>query len=397
MLHPPLLALVAATLLPAEAHGFVPAPAHGTLPRRAVLLGTPAAAVLTAAAPPAAALSSLPFEHSLTSVDIAGAVIPVAVWRPRKTAPTTAAPPPPPPYPYKIDIGKIAAKLRVGWLSWLPTFDYALPCGAVAAAPLLSSDGSGFGRARDGDAILFAHGFLGSVYDFAHAAEALAADGFTVIAPELPESLCASYIPPDGLGREEIIAAARELVGAEEGARWGIFGHSAGAGSSLLQPGEYRLGRAAFAGGAGRIARYASRDPLFLCSSNGDGCNRFMGLGADADLRPLLTADDGPTTTTLFTSLDEAYASPREAPPPRGAFVFADDNSPAPLPSHISFLWSEVDDAMVSLLSPLLPLAKALGLFLLDFDVYRENRDAERTAAALVPALRRFFLVSSAR
>ena len=78
-----------------------------------------------------------------------------------------------------------------------------------------------------------------------------------------------------------------------------------------------------------------------------------------------------------------------------GAFVFAGDNSPAPLPNHISFLWSEVDDAMVSLLSPLLPVAKALGLFLLDFDVYRENRDAEQTAALLVPALRRFFLSSS--
>ena len=49
--------------------------------------------------------------------------------------------------------------------------------------------------------------------------------------------------------------------------------------------------------------------------------------------------------------------------------------------------------------SALLPLWRlagfALGLFLLDFDVYRENRDAEQTAAALVPALRRFFLSSS--
>ena len=36
---------------------------------------------------------------------------------------------------------------------------------------------------------------------------------------------------------QEIIAAARELVGAP--GRWGIFGHSAGAGSSLLQPGEW--------------------------------------------------------------------------------------------------------------------------------------------------------------
>ena len=50
---------------------------------------------------------------------------------------------------------------------------------------------------------------------------------------------------------------------------------------------------------------------------------------------------------------------------------------------------------MVSLLSPLIPVAKALGLFMLDFDVYCENLDAEQTAAALVPALRRFFLTSS--
>eukprot|EP00908_Phaeocystis_cordata_P017072 Transcript_28407.p2 GENE.Transcript_28407~~Transcript_28407.p2 ORF type:complete len:235 (-),score=70.73 Transcript_28407:46-750(-) len=229
----------------------------------------------------------------------------------------------------------------------------------------------------------------------------------------------ATCLPPNT--GEEIIAAARELV--PTSGRWGIFGHSAGAGSSLLQPGEYRLGRAAFAGGAGRMAQarhprlacaspppdlrpisapgpraaqYASKDPLFLCSSNGDGCNRFMGLGEEADLRPLLAAP-GPSgqPTTLFASLADAYAAPERRPPPRAAFVFASDNSPAPLPNHISFLWSEVDDAMVSLLSPLLPLAKALGLFLLDFDVYRENRDAEQTAAALVPALRRFYLSSS--
>ena len=324
------------------------------------------------------------FQLSITSVEISGAVIPVAIWHPAAAGSTEL----PPSYPYSIDIGKIAAKLRIGWLGWLPKFDYALPCGASAPAPL-----EGFGRARDGDAILFAHGFLGSVYDFAHAAEALAADGFIVVAPELPESLCASYIPPDGLGREEIITAARELIDAP--GRWGIFGHSAGAGSSLFQPGHYRLGRAAFAGGAGRIAAYASSDPLFLCSSNGDGCNQFMGLGAEADLRPILAAaGPGEQETTLFASLGDAYASPKR-PPKRGAFVFASDNSPAPLPNHISFLWSEVDEAMVSLLSPLLPLAKALGLFLLDFDVYVANRDAEQTAAALVPALRRFFLSSS--
>ena len=71
--------------------------------------------------------------------------------------------------------------------------------------------------------------------------EALARDGFTVLAPELPESLAASYQDDDGiLTREKIIEASRELVG---GQRWGIFGHSAGAGSALRQPGSYTLGR----------------------------------------------------------------------------------------------------------------------------------------------------------
>ena len=46
---------------------------------------------------------------------------------------------------------------------------------------------------------------------------------------------------------------------------------------------------------------------------------------------------------------------------------------------------------MVRLLSPLIPVAKALGLFLLDFDVYTERRDAEPTARLVVPAVRRFF------
>ena len=356
---------------------------HGgrTVTRRAVLSAPTVVAV--ASSPAGAGMSAL-FSHTLTAVQVSGVSIPVAIWRPVDDTSKNQIPAA---YPYKIDIGKIAAKLRVRWLSWLPSFDYALPCGAAMAAPL-----AGFPRAREGDCILFAHGFLGSVYDFAHAAEALAADGFTVVAPELPESLSAGYIPPDGLDRTTIIAATRELVGASS--RWGIFGHSAGAGSALMQPETYVLGRGCFAGGAGRFGSYerSAREPLFVCSSNGDGCNSFMGL-ADPDLRRIFEADGA---TVLFQSLPDAYATPAR-PPARAAFVFAADNSPAPLPCHISFLWNEVDDAMISLLSPLLPLAKALGLFLLDFDVYRENQDAKATAALLVPALRRFFLANSAR
>ena len=372
---------------------FVPAP-KAAVDRRQVL----AAPLLTSMAAAVSASSTAPtteraFTHSLTSVAVAGVSIPVAVWRPATTfaAPAT--------YPYKIDIGKIAKKLRVGWLGWLPSFSFDLPCGAVTAA----SPPAGFARARDGDCLLFAHGFLGSIYDFAHAAEAMAADGFTVVAPELPESLSASFIPPDGLGREEIIAAARELIdsgadgsgsggdgsGGAPKRRWGIFGHSAGAGSALNQRGDYSLGRAALAAGLRR--GYDSRDPIFLCCSDGDGCNAFMARSG-YDLRSAI-ADGGFTT---FGSISEAYASPSRRPPSRASFIFSDENTPAPLPCHISFLWSEVDEAMASLLTPFLPLAKALGLFLLDFDVYLETRDAEKTAAQVVPALRRFFLSNSA-
>ena len=202
--------LALATLLSAHALGFTP---DRRLPRRAVLLAAPAISATPAMSSTDGSSSGSSskigsssgggggtacFAFSLTSVEISGVTIPVAIWRPAAAGSAVL----PPSYPYSIDIGKIAAKLRIGWLGWLPKRDSALPCGAAPPAPL-----EGFGRARDGDAILFAHGFLGSVYDFAHAAEALASDGFTVVAPELPESLCASYIPPDGLGREATLAA----------------------------------------------------------------------------------------------------------------------------------------------------------------------------------------------
>jgi len=332
------------------------------------------------------------FSHELTSVSVsvpgpAGTLqaveVPVAIWRPSAgtgTAPASGT------YPYKIDIGKIAVKLKVGFLGFLPSFPSALPIGAEPYAPL-----AGFSSAQPGDHLMFTHGFLGSVYDFAHAAEQLAGDGFTVVAPELPESLSASYIPPEGMGREEIIKATRELAESKASGttRWGIWGHSAGAFSALSQPGEFSLGRACFAGGAGRLTNMTVSDPLFIVSSNGDGCNKFMAKGV-VDLRTMIA--DG--RTTMFENMDSAYAAPGKRPM-RGAFIFADDNTPAPLPNHISFLWTGVNEAMINLLSPLLPIAKALNLFLLDFDVYMENRDGDRTAADLVPAMRRFFLSGS--
>ena len=361
--------LLAALLLTIDVFVVHPAP---IVTRRAFVTSISATS-LAAEAPPVT--TQCAFAHSTTTVDVDGCSIPVAMWKP---TPFGAAAPPP--YPYCINIGKIAAKLRVGWLGWLPSQNFPLVGGGdTGMTP------TGFASAPPNSYVLFAHGFLGSVYDLAHVAEALASDGFTVVAPELPESLTAGFMPPEGLGREEIIAATRQLVDPAGKGRWGIFGHSAGAGSALQQRGDYVLGRACLAAG---FRGYNGRDPVFLCASDGDGCNAFMG----GSLRTSIAADG---RFVSFDSLNEAYATPKD-PPALASFIFAEDNSPAPLPCHISFLWGQVDEAMAQVLSPFLPLAKALGLFLLDFDVYLETRDADTTAAKVVPAMRRFFLANAA-
>ena len=58
-----------------------------------------------------------------------------------------------------------------------------------------------------------------------------------------------------------------------------------------------------------------------------------------------------------------------------------------PLPCHISFLSSRTNDAMVDVLGPLLPVARALGVPVLDFDRYQVTRDSDEVNETLVPAV----------
>jgi hypothetical protein len=60
-------------------------------------------------------------------------------------------------------------------------------------------------------------------------------------------------------------------------------------------------------------------------------------------------------------------------------------------PCHISFLSGETNDAMVSFLAPLLPIARLLRVPLLDFDLYASTRDSGPTAEMVLPVIRRFF------
>ena len=123
------------------------------------------------------------------------------------------------------------------------------------------------------------------------------------------------------------------------------------------------------------------------------GCNQKMrekGVPLPGDALTLASVNRARAFTT-FRSAEEAYISraPPARLPRRGVMLFRLGDSP--LPNHISFLWSKTNGAMFELLAVLLPLARGLDLFLLDFDKEMEAKLAEPTAAKLVPALRRFF------
>ena len=337
-------------------------------------------------------ISACTTTFATTSVTVGGLEVPVCIWCPEPLFPQDAWQPAAA-YNYVVDVGRIATKLKVGWLSWLPSRTRTL---TRAIAPPSDSPVS---ASEPGDALIFAHGFLGSPFDMAHVCEALASDGFIVASPEMPESLAASYDAQDGVTREAIVRATQQAIDASittptsSARRWGIFGHSAGSGTALLQPGEFALGRICLATALGRCLESRTDDPLFLVASEGDGCNkRMMQNGAPSPEDALTLARvNGAPHFELFDCAEHAYGEQQmgRAPPRRGVLYFREGS--ALVPNHISFLWRGTNEAMFELLSLFLPLARALNLFLLDFDKEMEVRQAEPTAAKLVPAIRRFF------
>lgn len=125
------------------------------------------------------------------------------------------------------------------------------------------------------------------------ATQRLAADGFVVLAPEFPESLTGSFPShqlhklsyhsseveeTEALGqRFLIVRAARNLLPPKT--QWGIFGHAVGAVHAQAQPGHFALGRVVIApsfGPASVHTYYRGEDPLFVISSEGDGCYKVL-------------------------------------------------------------------------------------------------------------------------
>jgi hypothetical protein len=315
-----------------------------------------------------------------------GVSVPVACWLPAAEIDDSNGSPIDSNFAYRhrISVRRIG-QLLAGW-DFIPEFvskDCVLGPSA-SRIKVQAVEGGLPTRQQSGPVIFLAHGYLGSRFDLSHLAEELAAAGFTCIAPEYPESLAASYERVPGLNRSVINEALLKNI--QEGGPWdfihptayGIVGHSLGCGT-VLQTGTEQWARVLIAG----FPRTRDGVPIagnnLLITSVNDGAVSMMNNGgtsvvADCNFQLLSEGE-------LLKPENQGQPLPR-----RAAVVF--DRSDAP--NHISFLSEGVNDAMIEFLSPLLPLAQALSIPVLDFDKYKESRDSAVTAAVVHPLILRY-------
>jgi hypothetical protein len=256
--------------------------------------------------------------------------------------------------------------------------------------------------------IVLAHGYLGSRFDLSHLAERLATRGFVCVAPEYPESLAASYERKEGLDRsvitKELLQTLQHTwnIGASS---YGIIGHSLGCGT-CLSTGDASWTRILISGGLPREVQRngqsmpESKNILYITSTN-DGVTSRFNSGGGTGTVPRLPAgyqllDEDQVAAILLTR--GSSTSSKEDPSTTSAqqqqqqqkrillptkALFQIDRSDGP--NHISFLAEGVNDAMVDFLSPLLPLAQAMNIPVLDFDRYQQSRDSVATAQVYQP------------
>jgi len=442
--------------LPASAP--IASPASGVVVRRAAALAT------NGASP-----SAVAFEDARVTVAGTGQVVPVAVWYPVVVAvadPLVEKNPSPRPtpaaaatYPHAISVAKIARVLLNAPASTPRVLDRDVPLAMAPGVAPRSSATPPSDAVRG--AVVLCHGYLGSRFDLVDLAEALAASGFLVAAPEFAESLAspetvsaqtkpgAKPAANPSASRDQVLAAVLEDV--ERRARLfyeaysysgksttqkndavpgtlpvALVGQSAGASTATSARGRFAA-RVAIAGfrpppSEARAATEAraspATDPLLVVASAGDGVISLYPTergafgpyrGIEAEVAAFEEAE-GVTFARLdaeglLESVARGRAGGGEDEVPRAAFVTYEDagfrdsgardsaNSGAaaalarPLPCHISFLSSRTNDAMVEVLSPLLPAARALGVPVLDFDRYQVARDSDDVNETLVPAV----------
>ncbi|GKY93071.1 hypothetical protein MPSEU_000275400 [Mayamaea pseudoterrestris] len=222
--------------------------------------------------------------------------------------------------------------------------------------------------------VLLAHGYLGSRFDLSHLAEKLASEGFVCVAAEYPESLAASYDRVEGLTRQDINTKLLNCIQNDLSMTprsYGIVGHSLGCGTAI-DTGDERWARVCIAGFPRRRDGSPIEGNLLFLTSMNDGAVSLARFGGKAAM---------PSDITVLeeTSLEGVIGSNNI--PKRAAVIF--DRPDAP--NHISFLAEGVNDAMIDLLSPLLPVAQSLSIPVLDFDRYQTSRDSLAAANAYQP------------
>ena len=456
---------------PARASSDTRGAVASTLPRRAALasLATGAAALgaSAGASPPPSPVSStafassgqarnrVVFEDACVAIPGSGQSVPVATWFPDVPAGAGAGAAPsviserrgpdssPLYYPHAISVAKIARVLlntpesTPRWLDRQTPLLAASHVRSAARGETSSASSARAATSSDKVAVL-CHGYLGSRFDLVDLAEALASEGFLVLAPEFAESLASPETTPayarpgepppthPSATRDEVVDAALRAfapgffeasdVGASGGApRVVIAGQSAGASTATSARGPFAA-RVAIAGfrpppPESLEAREAlTRDPLLVVASAGDGVislypresgafGAYEGIAASVEsmparvpkydvgafaarVREMGTLNDADARRRAKETSGNALNAFLTYEPPGG-----DGGAMDGLPCHISFLSSRTNDAMVEVLSPLLPVARAIGVPVLDFDKYQTTRDSDAVNAELVPLI----------
>mmetsp|Transcript_28655 Transcript_28655/g.61128 ORF Transcript_28655/g.61128 Transcript_28655/m.61128 type:complete len:460 (+) Transcript_28655:85-1464(+) len=312
------------------------------------------------------------------SINVDGVQVPVAAWHSNvnsggiKRFKSNIS------YEHRISVSKIG-KALAGWK--LPSFidrNFSLqPTSFIGSNNIrIASYGNDEKQQlpQSAPVVLLAHGYLGSRFDLSHLGQALASQGFLVLAPEYPESLAASYdaaestsgIPIDRtIITDQLLRILTEEWNVQP-TSYGIVGHSLGCGT-VDKTGDDTWTRVCLAGG------YPStRGPncLFIGSINDGAVSVRRAVDALREYK--------------FKSLDEQMVRLQSwnTLPSRAFLIFT---NPSNAPNHISFLTEGTNDAMVEFLSPLLPLARALGIPVLDFDKYQVSRDSKATGEVVIP------------
>jgi dienelactone hydrolase len=368
-----------------------PSPSSPSLLRPANALSMPQSTVSVLPKAPTSADQghSMVAYKALSIVGDLGVTVPVACWFPMDATASDSVPAEGTTsdvrYQHRISVRKIG-QLLAGW-DFIPEFvsrDFAM-------APTLSSGviaaGDDATLPSKAPVVILAHGYLGSRFDLSHLAECLASRGFLCLAPEYPESLAASFESGTSSGeskerspvtRARITSTLLETLQSDWNVRptsYGIVGHSLGCGTAL-ETGDDSWARVLIAGfPRTRDGRPIPGNLLLLMSMN-DGAvslSRWGGKEAIPSDFALLSPEDAAASTSA--------AGSRRRLPGRAAVVLEGDDAP----NHISFLADNVNTAMIDLLSPLLPLAQALKIPVLDFDRYQRSRDSVSTAKIVHP------------